>query len=71
MISLKKLMTNNATNITTSDLAVLGQCFAPTIPISQFQALSASDFKSSISYFQGVTSQPDQKWMTEINNKIT
>jgi hypothetical protein len=64
-------MTNSETNISTSDLAVLGQCFAPTIPIAQFQKLSSSDFKSSISYFQGVTSQPNQAWMTEINNKIT
>ncbi len=48
----------------------LGQCFASVIPADYFDSLTASDFRSSITLFQGITFQPNQNWITKISNKI-
>ena len=65
-----QIRTGNKVNITVTDLATLGQCFGPTIPIDQFDSLTPSDFRSSSSYFQGISFQPNQNWITKISTKI-
>ena len=65
-----KLRTNGRTKISSIDLMTLGQCFAPVISTDHFDSLSASDFRNSIAYFQGITFQPNKNWITKISTKI-
>ncbi len=61
---------NKRNKITSLDLGTLGQCFASVISTDHFDSLSANDFKNSITYFQGITFQPNKNWIAKISTKI-
>ena len=65
-----KLRVGNKISLSTTDLVSLGQCFAPTISTDHFDKLSSTDFRSSVSYFQGINFQPNQNWINKISTKI-
>ena len=50
---------NSASQVTGINLDSLGICFASNIPVQRLLSLSASNFLSRISYFNGIQSQHD------------
>jgi hypothetical protein len=58
------------TLLNSTDLDSLGPCFAPNIPVAYFNSLSANDFYTKATYFQGIQFQPNNAWATAITNKI-
>ena len=60
----------NKTTLNSSDLDLLGPCFAPTIPVDLFASLNESDFIQKSNYFKGIQFQPDSVWIAKLADKI-
>ncbi len=66
-----KLKKSGSSTLSASDLNTLGPCFAPNVPIEHFKNISATDFYSSVTYFQGIQFQPNSTWVTALQTKIS